>query len=77
MTGYGARHPELVRLVDACAPVAVAEVSWLDGAMPLRVSAYAAAAELPDELITSVRCVVRVASWSSSDWTNTDGYELL
>lgn len=30
--------------------------------MPLRVSAYVGEAELPDEIVTSVRCIVKVGS---------------
>lgn len=32
----------------------------MSGTMPLRVSAYTTPAALPDELVTSVRCVLRV-----------------
>ncbi|MFD5831388.1 NUDIX hydrolase [Lentzea sp. NPDC060358] len=44
----------------SAARIATGEASWLGGAMPLRVSAFAGPADLPDELVTSVRCVVRV-----------------
>jgi ADP-ribose pyrophosphatase YjhB (NUDIX family) len=56
----GARHPDLARLLAGRRPAATGEISWLGGAMPLRVSAYATPAELPEELVTSVRCVVQV-----------------
>lgn len=56
----GARHPDLIRLLAGHRPVAVGGVSWQGGALPLRVSAYTTPADLPEELVTSVRCVVRV-----------------
>lgn len=57
--GYGIRHPELIRILDRLTPVSVFEDAWADGALMLKVSAYVCAdIELPDELITSVRCVV-------------------
>lgn len=58
--GFGARHPGLARLLADQKPAATGETSWLGGAMPLRVSAYTTPADLPDELVTSVRCVVQV-----------------
>lgn len=59
MTG-DARHPRLAGLLAGHAPAATRVVTWAGGAMPLRVSAYPAPADLPEELVTSVRCVVRV-----------------
>lgn len=44
-------------------PAAEHERAWLDGAMPLRISAYVdaeGASRLPLELISSIRCIVRV-----------------
>jgi ADP-ribose pyrophosphatase YjhB (NUDIX family) len=58
--GFGARHPRLATLLASHRPAATGETCWLDGAMPLRVSAYTVPAELPEELVTSVRCVVQV-----------------
>lgn len=58
-TGFGARHPDLARLLACHEPAATGETSWLGGAIPLRVSAYATPTDLPEELVTSVRCVVR------------------
>lgn len=55
-----ARHPDLAGLLAGHRPAATGETSWLGGAMPLRVSAYTTTADLPAELVTSVRCVVRV-----------------
>jgi hypothetical protein len=57
-------HPELAAVVAAEGrPAAEHETAWLDGAMPLRVSAYVGAEHtprLPLELISSIRCIVRV-----------------
>jgi NUDIX domain len=57
-------HPALAAVVaGAGRPAAEHETAWLDGAMPLRVSAYIgaeSASRLPLELISSIRCIVRV-----------------
>ena len=59
-------HPALAAVLTEQQPVAEHETAWMDGAMPLRVSAYAgeasvaSAARLPLELISSIRCIVRV-----------------
>ena len=57
-------HPALAAVVaDVGRPAAEHETAWLDGAMPLRVSAYIgaeSASRLPLELISSIRCIVRV-----------------
>ncbi|MGW6449955.1 NUDIX hydrolase [Lentzea sp. NPDC055074] len=58
--GLGERHPDVVRLLAAHTPAATDEVAWMDGTLPLRVGAHLGPADLPDELVTSVRCVVRV-----------------
>ncbi|MDX3663440.1 NUDIX domain-containing protein [Streptomyces sp. ID05-26A] len=58
--GFGTRHPDMARLLAAHPPAATDEVAWMDGALPLRVGAHLGPADLPDELVTSVRCVVRV-----------------
>lgn len=58
--GFGHRHPDLAALLAMEQPVATCVTSWLGGALPLRVSAYLTPNDLPDELVTSVRCVVRV-----------------
>ncbi|MET9226667.1 NUDIX domain-containing protein [Lentzea sp. NPDC003310] len=60
MRGKGSRHPELTALLAGRTPAATVDVSWQGGAMPLRVHAHTVPAELPDVLVTSVRCVVRV-----------------
>ena len=58
--GYGLRHPALAPLLQERTPSAVVEFSWLDGALPLRASNYTEVAQLPEELISSVRCLVLV-----------------
>lgn len=58
--GYGKPHPELEAIVAESSPVAESTVSWRQGAMPLHVQAYLGSPPLPDELISSVRCLVRV-----------------
>lgn len=58
--GFGERHPDFAALLVMHEPVATGQTSWLGGAMPLRVTAHTIPAGLPDDLVTSVRCVVRV-----------------
>ena len=41
-------------------PAAVEETAWANGAVPLRIAAHIRAAQLPDELVLSVRCIVLV-----------------
>lgn len=60
--GFGTRHPLVTAALDAQAPAATVEAAWAGGAIPLRVSAYTAPAPLPDELVLSVRCLVRVGA---------------
>lgn len=60
--GWGLRHPELDEILARSSPAATEETSWLDGAMPLRVSAYLGVPSIPDELVTSVRCLVTVGT---------------
>ncbi|MEV6239460.1 NUDIX domain-containing protein [Lentzea sp. NPDC051838] len=54
------RHPDLARFLSCHEPAASGELCWMDGAMPMRVGAYPVPADLPHELVTSVRCVVQV-----------------
>jgi ADP-ribose pyrophosphatase YjhB (NUDIX family) len=70
--GWGLRHPALLAVLAATAPVAVAESSWHDGRMPVRISAYVGAVDLPGELVTSVRCLVQVGG-NVVVCTNRDG----
>ncbi|MGW4207454.1 NUDIX domain-containing protein [Lentzea sp. NPDC004789] len=58
--GCGTRHPVPAGLLASHRPAATREIAWLGGAMPLRVGAHPGPAGLPEELVTSVRCVVLV-----------------
>ena len=59
--GFGSRHPAIGSLLETAPPaVAVEQTSWYDGAMPLRVSAHLGQCELPELLVSSVRCMVQV-----------------
>jgi ADP-ribose pyrophosphatase YjhB (NUDIX family) len=51
---------DLADLLADNTPVASSRLSWMDGAMPLRLDAHLGDALPPDELIVSVRCIVRV-----------------
>lgn len=56
-------HPALASVLTEQRPVAEHESVWMDGAMPLRVSAYVSpdsSSRLPLEIISSIRCIVRV-----------------
>lgn len=53
-------HPGVVAAMEAGEAVAVHEVTWAQGTMPLRVSGYLTTPELPLELVTSVRGIVHV-----------------
>lgn len=52
------RHPGLVAALESLTPVAVEVTEWKP--LRLRVSAYLGERRIPDELITSVRCLVEV-----------------
>lgn len=52
--------PRLAALLASRRPAATTKVTWLAGAMPLAVAAYTAQADLPDDLITSIRCITFV-----------------
>jgi hypothetical protein len=58
--GWGSRHPELTALLQRVTPAATVETFWAGGSIPLRLTAYLGQDELPPELVTSVRCIVRV-----------------
>ena len=56
-------HPALAAVLAESTAVAEHETSWMDGAMPLRITAYMGAEHterLPLEIISSIRCIVRV-----------------
>lgn len=54
--GFGARHPEFGSLLAELTPAASTETIW--GSLRLRVSAYLSDRRVPDELVSSVRCIV-------------------
>lgn len=59
--GFGERHPALLDILASDQPAASHGVVWCDGQMPLRVSAHTSLrADLPQDLVTSVRCLVQV-----------------
>jgi hypothetical protein len=62
MSGTGFMgHPGIAAAARAAGrPAAVRETAWARGTMPLRVSGYLTAPELPLELVTSVRGIVHV-----------------
>ena len=49
-------------MLAASTPAAVIEPPPAGGMVPVRISAYLGAADIPDELITSVRCLVQVGT---------------
>ena len=57
---YGVRHPRLERALAVAEPAGSQETIWGNGILPLRVTAFLGRADLPSELVTSVRCIVRV-----------------
>lgn len=70
--GWGTRHPDVRELLDQLQPMAVQEEVWANGTLPLRISAYAGRADLPDDLLLSVRCFVLVGD-AFVLCTNADG----
>jgi len=54
--GFGSPHPLLGPLLEDRRPLCVEIATWTIG--QLELSTYAGEADLPDELVTSVRCVV-------------------
>ena len=63
------RHPHLLDLLESRDPARVLEEAW---ARPLRLSSYVGAADVPDELVTSVRVIVSVGD-DVVVCTNVDG----
>ena len=57
--GWGMRHPDLDELLKNSAAAAVYDQVWENG-LRIRSTAYTAPAELPDPVVTSIRCIVRV-----------------
>ena len=58
--GYGLRHPELSARIRTLKPIASTIVHWgADRELPIRLCGYAGIAEVPQELVSSIRCIVR------------------
>lgn len=57
--GFGIRRADLVDLLGRLTPAAEDRVRWPDDLL-LDVTAYPVRAAVPDDLVTSARCVVRV-----------------
>lgn len=57
--GWGVRHPELTKLLAVTEAAAVMDETWGMG-QPIRMAAYTEPADLPEQITTSVRCLVRV-----------------
>jgi ADP-ribose pyrophosphatase YjhB (NUDIX family) len=70
--GWGEQHPALAKALRSAAPTATQDTAWAHGTLPLRISAYTHVVGLPDELVTSVRCLVRVGG-DVLVCTNADG----
>lgn len=56
--GWGMRHPELTTLLGAVRPTVVMDQTW--GSQAIRCAGYTEPTQLPDEVVTSIRCMVRV-----------------
>jgi 8-oxo-dGTP pyrophosphatase MutT (NUDIX family) len=56
--GSGGHHPELLAVLARHRPAATHREVWGDGTLPLEFSAYLTRARVPNELVTSVRCIV-------------------
>lgn len=55
------RHPELGRILAQLRRVAVHRETWGEGGrIPLELSSYLTSVRVPDELVTSVRCIITV-----------------
>jgi len=56
--GWGVRHPAISEILRSAIAVGAVTTRW--DTVALRVSAYTPLVELPDEFVTSVRCIVTV-----------------
>ena len=70
--GWGMRHPELTAVLQLKEAAAVMEQTWGMG-QAIRLAAYTGPADLPDEVVTSIRCIVRVGD-QVVVCTNRDGF---
>ena len=61
--GFGLPHPALVALLATRRPVAIEDLSWADGAVQFALGVHLSPVdEVPDEVVMSGRCVVRVGN---------------
>lgn len=59
--GFGTRHPGVASLISSEEPAGRQRITWLNGKLPLQVSAYTSIRDdFPMELLMSVRCLVQV-----------------
>jgi 8-oxo-dGTP pyrophosphatase MutT (NUDIX family) len=59
--GFGTRHPAVAGLLASENAAVSHRIEWLNGTLPLQVNAYTSIRrDLPGEVLTSVRCLVRV-----------------
>jgi ADP-ribose pyrophosphatase YjhB (NUDIX family) len=71
--GWGSRHPDIADLLRTGQAVATEETAWGVGRQrQIRRAAYVGEFALPEELITSVRCIVQVGD-ELVVCTNVDG----
>ena len=57
--GYGIRHPAFAAVLARSAPdLSYHDDSWANGTLAVELSAHLGEVDLPDELVTSIRCVV-------------------
>lgn len=53
------RHPDLVALLASLRPAVTERITW-PGDVAVEVAAYPVSTPVPPDLVTSVRCIVRV-----------------
>lgn len=58
--GYGIRRQDLVDLLAPLEPAAVSRLRWDPPGIDLEATAYTTPLALPDDLVSSARCIVRV-----------------
>ena len=60
MDGWAPRHPAIAALLASGERAATDDLTWGDGEYHCRLDSYASPAELPDDFVGSVRCLVLV-----------------
>lgn len=58
--GWAPRHPSITDLLGTAVPAVSGELEWEDGTYLCRLDTFVGAAELPEEFVGSVRCLVLV-----------------